>query len=362
MFWLVDIFKFVFALFIVGLHSWFLGQFKDWLYPITFYSAVPYFFIASGFFFGKKYYTNQNSQIENRNIQIFASLRGGVNSLYSTYYKRLFTKLVIFEPLSQLQVIAIQVLTGIAGLTILTETVQHIIFYPLGAMWYIQALIVAGLILLPFMRWHKEKFILPVGLLLYLFALICGGYYFIIEDIPIVANFVDKYLYYCISPKNGLFIGFLYMGLGVLAAKNWDTETKKFRFKSINVLLLISAIIFFTELYLVRDHRALFLEGQYYLTQPLFVLALFLFSAKYYENPSLHPKHDTIIFRNLSISIYLLHAPVQYFFSLLQTVIGIQSNLLGNPYSYFLLTLIVILLIIYPVYKKKPKCVYGWIV
>lgn len=345
MFWLVDIFKFVFSLAIVGIHSWFLGDFRDWLYPIIYYSAVPYFFIASGFFFAKKYYA------------------GGVDlkAVYNKFCKRLFTKLVVFEPISQLQVILLLVLASTAASTILVETVQHIIFYPFGGMWYIQALIVAGLVLLPFIKKRCERYIIPVGILFYLFALICGRYYFAIEDIVIIKDSIDKYLLYCISPKNGLFIGFIYMGLGVIAAKNWNQERKKFRFKRINLLLLISSILFFTELYLIKDYYGLE-DGQFYLMQPFFVFALFLFSAKYYETPSVSPKHNTLILRNLSISIYLLHAPVQRCFTLFQEITGIHTKLLGNPYSLFILTLVFTLLICYPIYKRKTKHLYDWLV
>lgn len=157
MFWLVDIFKFVFSLAIVGLHSWFLGQYKEWLYPTLYYSAVPYFFIASGFFFGKKYYT-----------------KGYTKTIYTNYCKRLFSKLFVFEPLSQIQVILIAALAGTAVSTIVIGTIQNIVFYPKGAMWYIQALIVAGFLLVPFIKYHKEKFIIPIGIPLYIFALLCG--------------------------------------------------------------------------------------------------------------------------------------------------------------------------------------------
>ena len=80
MFWLVDIFKFIFSLAIVALHSWFLGQYRDWLYPVFYYSAVPYFFIASGFFFAKKYYD-----------------KGYSKDIYRNFCKRLCNKLMVFE-------------------------------------------------------------------------------------------------------------------------------------------------------------------------------------------------------------------------------------------------------------------------
>ena len=199
-------------------------------------------------------------------------------------------------------------------------------------------------------------------MILYLFTLICGRYHFVIEDITVLKNIVDNYLLYCISPKNGLFIGFLYMGLGVIAAKIWDAGSKSFRLKGINLMLLISALVFFTELYLIRDYQGLINDSQYYLTQPFFVFSIFLFSAKYYEVPSAKPKHNTLIWRDLSISIYLLHAPVQRCFTLFEEITGIHTKLFGNPYSLFILTILFTLLICYPIYKRKTKYLYDWIV
>lgn len=49
---IVDYFKFFFAICIVGIHA---NIFADSLvYPLVFRIAVPYFFVSSGFFFGKK--------------------------------------------------------------------------------------------------------------------------------------------------------------------------------------------------------------------------------------------------------------------------------------------------------------------
>lgn len=343
MFWVVDILKFIFSLAIVGLHSWFLGQYRDWLYPVFFYSAVPYFFIASGFFFGKKYYT-----------------KGYQQHIYTDFCKRLFTKLLVFEPISQLEVIFLLALSGTAISTIVIETIQHIVFYPLGALWYIQALIVAGFLLVPLIKYHKEKYILVIGVPLYLFALLCGRYYFLIEDIDTLKDIVDGYMLYCISPKNGIFIGFLYVGLGILSAENWDIKNTKFRCSNITLILIIAALMFFSELYLIKDNSGLE-DGQYYLTQPFFIFALFLFSAKYYETPSQNPKHNTKILRNLSISIYLLHAPIQRAFILCQETTGIHTKLIGNPTSLFVLTLMATLLICYPIYKHKTKHIYDWL-
>lgn len=111
MFWLVDIFKFIFSLAIVALHSWFLGQYRDWLYPVFYYSAVPYFFIASGFFFAKKYYD-----------------KGYSKDIYRNFCKRLCNKLMVFEPITQLQVIIILALGGATVQTIMIDTINTLSF------------------------------------------------------------------------------------------------------------------------------------------------------------------------------------------------------------------------------------------
>lgn len=229
-------------------------------------------------------------------------------------------------------------------------------------MWYIQALLIAGLLLVPLIKYHKEGWIVPIGVVLYLFALICGRYYFLIKDCNALKNIVDGYLYWFLSPNNGLFIGFLYTGLGVVAAKLWDAKTLTFRKLQgidFNVFFTLSTIIFLKEIYTIRGYQGI-PGSTFFLTQPLFLFFLFVFSAQFYESPS-NPKHNTLLFRDLSISIYVLHPPIQRCFTLVQELSGVHSKLFGNPYSLFIQTLFFTLLICYPIYKRKIKYLYSWL-
>lgn len=58
----VDISKFIFALCVVAIHANLFGQYKidGWISPLMLRVAVPYFFVASGFFIGIKCYKQES--------------------------------------------------------------------------------------------------------------------------------------------------------------------------------------------------------------------------------------------------------------------------------------------------------------
>ena len=138
----IDILKFFFAILIMCLHG---DLFDGSLYGLYFEKlvvrlAVPFFFIASGFFYGRKIYAKNN-----------------LESITKNYISRLAMKLLIFEPISILLNIAQSLFsTNQSVLVILLKAVQDILFYPRGALWYIQSIIVALIILLPFIKKGRE--------------------------------------------------------------------------------------------------------------------------------------------------------------------------------------------------------------
>lgn len=60
MFKCVDILKFVFSLCVLCIHCGLLKGHPvyNWINPLLFRLAVPFFFVASGFFIGQKIYTD----------------------------------------------------------------------------------------------------------------------------------------------------------------------------------------------------------------------------------------------------------------------------------------------------------------
>lgn len=57
--------------------------------------------------------------------------------------------------------------------------VRHILFYPTGALWYIQASIIGALLLGLVIKYLNKKISIILALVLYCFALLCNNYYFV---------------------------------------------------------------------------------------------------------------------------------------------------------------------------------------
>ena len=68
----VDVFKLLFSLCIVGIHtsvlSAFSGDVEWYVMHLVFRLAVPYFFIASAFFYGVKIYRDENNKEHRRSV------------------------------------------------------------------------------------------------------------------------------------------------------------------------------------------------------------------------------------------------------------------------------------------------------
>lgn len=118
----VDIFKFIFAICIVLLHNSIFNTHLLWepVIVLIINLAVPYFFVASGYFLAEKV-KRANTPDERKSICL-------------TYVKRLAIKLLIFEPISIVLWLAKRYLDGLSIPNILLLTLQDILVYPKGAL------------------------------------------------------------------------------------------------------------------------------------------------------------------------------------------------------------------------------------
>lgn len=331
----VDILKFLFAIGVVLEHS-FVGYIDNGLY--AFWNAciirlsIPFFFVASGFFLGRKIYSKSN-----------ISSTGG-------YCKRLFLKLAVFEPVAIILNIITYLLNGTDFIEIVLLTGRSVLFYPWGALWYIQATITAVLILTPLIRMNKEWTAIPVGVIFYGFALLCNRYYFVVADTPF-KNVVYWHNRIFSGPRNGLLYGLLFVAIGLLISKHWDKiSNKKLQFA---VGLIISYSLLVCEFFLIRGKQGT--EDASLHIMMIFVCPmLFITAAQYSYFPI-----ETKPVRNLSTSIYLLHSPlisILNIFGLLTTGEKLSCLML----NLMLFTILTILIAI--VYRTKKEPFYKLII
>lgn len=185
----IDITKFFFCLCIIALHTHllsFLPTFEKYLIVKNLFRlAVPFFFISSGYFLASKWYKN-----------------GGGFYIILKYCKRLLLPLFVFSIVYILQyAIYSYFFNGKSVLHIVLIIVRDIIFYPMGALWFIQACIVGALLLYPFLKRDKLSLAIICGILLYGVGMLFNSYSFVLGEwggrncIDILHVF-EKWFYY----------------------------------------------------------------------------------------------------------------------------------------------------------------------
>lgn len=329
----VDFFKFFFAVCIVALHTSAIDFLPEtinyFITKLVFRVAVPYFFVASGFFLGQKL---SNTTPEN------------YQNIICAYCLRLLKALVFFEIIS----IAFYGLSYLKSGISLVKTIlllgQSIVFYPKGALWYVQACIIGVLLLYPFLRKNKFKFALVLGVFLYGFALLANNYSFLIVNTPL-EPIIKTYLRYCISARNGLFTGFISIAIGILCSNLYPIVNKK---RLLNILLLLITFgVYVAEVLMIRFlNKTPLDDSSLYITHLFFVPVLFLVTLQF--KIPIAPK-VSVTLRNFSTGIYFLHRPILY-------IVGYFISAGWLSFAIVLFTALAICLI---VYETKPPLLYS---
>lgn len=318
---LIDYLKLFFAICIVIIHTDLLASEKLSLWMILHgicRLAVPFFFIASGFFYGRKLIKSED-----------------IKSDLIKYCKRLFIPFCFWLVLDYY--LFYSFVNGSGNL--LLKTIQYLIFYPWGAMWYVLALLVAIPIVTFFYKKNKLKLLWISSIFLYLFALLCNNYYFIIDNTSL-KFIIDKYMEIAVSGRNGLFFALYFVTTGFILAKEKD----KIKYKINNFLLPLFYIIFLIEIFIIKGHAYLD-DHSLYLSFLFLIPSILIFALQFVSNK------DTTLIRNYSTGIYFSHR----FIIMCVTNLLILFNIsVSNIYLFFIVIIIDIILlgILYKINNK----------
>ena len=322
----VDYLKLFFCFCVVGIHAEIFFDFNntfDYLiYHALFRQAVPFFFVATGFFLGIKLFKTSN--LKEKNVII------------NKYIKRLLIPYLFWLLLG-----GITVFTMFDGNIVIRiiKFLRMALLSPWSALWYIWAIIIFLLIYKALINLTKDrlnhKILLIISIVLYGFALLCNNYYFVIEN-TFIQRIVDLYLKVFVTPRNGIFVS-IFLIIGLVFAK-YEDKFKKVNNKYIYIATLVSLIVLFVETYLIRnksfmDDRSLYISFIFYI--PL----LFFVVSKYKSNK------NTSMLRNLSTGIYFMHC----------RTISIIKYFLVNNYIVYLLTILIDILVLLLLYKLDNK-------
>jgi len=330
-YWLIDVIKFVFAILIVILHSKLYyvcpEELQYWIEKGLLRLAVPFFFLSSGFFLGKRINNKQATDIKPYIVK---------------YSKRMLLILVVFEPVSLFLNAASESIRDIGWFRFILATGKTILFYPPGALWFVQACLIACWIIYCLLcNKVRAKIIALLGAVIYFCTLFFDSYFFLIEGSRL-SGLVSTITTFCGSARNGITVGFPLLFLGMQCQKYLDRGSVA---SHRNIIVCVfSYVLFAFELLCLKGNRPLD-DGSLFLFAPLFCASLLIFASKYNDN-----KHQFQILRNLSTGLYLLHKPLLKMFTM---AFGFSDLDPKSIVTRFIITLCSALLLCFLSYRSR---------
>lgn len=305
----VDFFKFFFSIMVVAIHTHAFLDFGAEKFVTNHISgfSVPFFFIASGYFLGKK--------------MLNAKTVGEYRNYGFKYFKRLMRPYFIWAFIQFFVQIFVDFyksdFKNITGI-IINKFHYWIVSSPGGGLWYVQASLILVLILC---ITNSKKFRIAVSVVLFTA--------FLIPSTTIWLNISELYDKIFITTNNFVFSG-IYFVLGFQLSRFHIIE-------KLNIKLFLGIFIVFYFLFFIKIDDTL--------TKILgLVVSLIIFELSL----KLHMPYSiqlSVVLRRISTIIYFTHMPVKFFFQLVvdifagggyETLVWISTVLVLLIYSYLL--------------------------
>lgn len=248
----IDLAKFICAIFVVAIHVAPFGSngssicmlfnyaIQQWLAR----AAVPFFFVASGFFFRK--FGFKESSMETSKNYIIRLVK--LYIIWTIIYFPLHVKSILFSEEGLFHELMIYVRNFIfAG--------SH------GQLWYFPALIFS-VVVLSFLlsRRINTKYIIIISMLLYVIGLLDQSWFGIIEPIRIYVpsfwNILKLIENIIVTTRNGLFEGLLFVTIGVVIADHGFNISRKKALLGfvLSYIAMLIEVAFVTYFHLIKGY------------------------------------------------------------------------------------------------------------
>lgn len=279
----IDIAKFVMAILVMTIHisPGLCGSVNDFISNGLARVAVPFFFIASGFFFFRKIDSTKLSNLLKTLKRIFLLFLGWT-VVYGIYV--FFTTFVHQEQ---------PFLQGFYFLR------RHIFLNPYAHLWFLPALMIGMSLGWIFWKFNLKKTAVILGSILYCVGVLGDSYYYLAIKNEILKSFFDVYLQYFTNFRNGIFFGFIFTILYNL----FQNKSKKQLF----ILSTISLMLMLTEYFFVKEYQYA-LDFNMFFSLLIFTPAFFSLLTKTEINIS---NQTALFFREYSMGIYFIHPLVK---------------------------------------------------
>lgn len=316
----VDVMRFVCAILVISIHTSALYSFGDVPGKVLSLGiariAVPFFFIASGYFFYERF--NHEGYLKAYIIRILKYY------LISTVVYTVILFTFIKSRNSNI-----------------LDLVKNLLFNGVSpSLWFFPALIFSISVLYLFLKKNWIKPLVIVSLVLYALGLIGDSYYGLVVGTPL-EKLVEMYSAVFVNTRNGLCFGLPFLTLGVLINKH-DMRSK---LKHLKALTLLSAVIFASEAYVLISNN-ISRDNNMYISLMFLVSCIFLLSLR---SKKILSDRKAKLLRDMSLWIYCLHELLQFL------VYGLLPKVSSNSFLVFLMvTLVVVPLSYFIVRKKSP--------
>lgn len=333
---LLNITKFVLAICIIAVHTWFLMDFKIgyYFYNVLYRLGVPFFFMASGFLLAKKIKDNEQNR----------------SAIFKVFIKR---NIVVYLYLSCMYMVINLIKSNSFSATSIIQNIWQIIIGDSWSIaWFLGTLIISVAILY-FIRTKKQfKTFLILSIILYLLGLSFNTYSFVLANTRL--SFLNDFLVNKFaSNRNFIFVGLLFTLLGYhLKLNKWE-KIEKINIKWFYGLLILGFCGLIFEAIIIRDYISVLPSYDFFVSHLIVIPSILIISLKSKLNNII--KFDTRIFRKTSTYIFFFHPFVLELLNILRN--KETFDFLNNNTLFFIcVTFITIIIsIIYSHYEKKGK-------
>ena len=316
----VDVMRFVCAILVISIHTSALYSFGDVPGKVLSLGiariAVPFFFIASGYFFYERFH-------------------------HEGYLKAYIIRILKYYLISTV-VYTVILFTFIKSRNSnILDLVKNLLFNGVSpSLWFFPALVFSISVLYLFLKKNWITPLIIVSVVLYALGLIGDSYYGLVVGTPL-EKLVEMYSAVFVYTRNGLCFGLPFLTLGVLISK-YDMKNK---LKYLKALTVLSAVIFASEAYVLISNN-ISRDNNMYISLMFLVFCIFLLSLR---SKKVLSDRKAKLLRDMSLWIYCLHELLQFL------VYGLLPKVSSNSFLVFLMvTLVVVPLSYFIVRKKSP--------
>ncbi|OCN04374.1 hypothetical protein A4S06_11395 [Erysipelotrichaceae bacterium MTC7] len=316
--YLIDILKLVAAIFAIFAY---LQPFKGISDIANFFisfvlgrAAVPFFFVASAYFFFRKLDLHEESEPRNR--------------LYLKGYLWRQVKLYLIWTTIYIVPIVYDLAQAKFRLAAFGTLVRN--FFFTGSyyhLWVFPAMMLSTVLVYIMMHKLRPIRVLEIGLALFIVGMMINVYKPVLYEIPVLKQIVKGYLTVFGSARNGLFYGTIFTLLGAYIAQTPVSTNREFYIKR----MLVSALLLLLETFFIKGLGLL--TASTYMFISLIPLLYYGFCLILTFNIKYHRRF--VNYRSYSILIYFLFA----FFAWMITLLPISLN-------NFFTTLVVMVIVV----------------